>query len=547
MRAAIYARFSSDLQRDTSIADQLALCRELAAREGFAVVASFEDRAVSGSSIVNRRGFQALMQAARAKEFDLLLAEDVDRISRDEADWHALRRDLEFLGIAIHTATGKVTRIDGSLRALMGAMYIENLRLHVHRGLEGVVRDGRSAGGRAYGYRPVPGRPGELAIAPAEAKVVRKIFRDYIAGKTPREIAHALNRANVPAPRGQQWNASTINGSRQRGTGILFNQLYAGRTVWNKVRMVKDPATGKRISRPNPVAEHRTVAAPQLRLIDDVTFAKARERKEQLAVNAGAARPARRPRAFSGLMRCAACGGSLTSIGRHKGVERIQCSNVRENGTCSNSRRIKRAEVERLALAALKRELTAPDLLQVFVKTYNAERARLRRLADGRRASLERRLGEARREMARGVDAIIKQGADASIIAPQLNALKAEIGEIEARLDAADHRSPLQLHPAAIARYRADVLSLEALGDDVEGMNAGVQASLRRLVVAIVVDAPPHSQAISIEVKGRLAELLDLRKLSLRSGEGGPLVAGEGVTRSPLTDGAAFSLYAARA
>ena len=175
IRAAIYARFSSDRQNDRSVDDQIASCRELCAREGFAVVLTFCDREISGASTVNRPGFQDLMRAAEALRFDVIVAEDVDRISRDQGDWHTARKRLDFLGIAIHTASGKVGKLDGALRALMGEMFLENLVVHTRRGLESVIRDGRYAGGRAYGYRAIAGKPGELEIDQAEAEIVRRL------------------------------------------------------------------------------------------------------------------------------------------------------------------------------------------------------------------------------------------------------------------------------------------------------------------------------------------------------------------------------------
>ena len=113
IRAAIYARFSSDRQNDRSVDDQIASCRELCAREGFTVVLTYRDREISGASTVNRPGFQDLMRAAEALRFDVIVAEDVDRISRDQGDWHTARKRLDFLGIAIHTASGKVGKLDG--------------------------------------------------------------------------------------------------------------------------------------------------------------------------------------------------------------------------------------------------------------------------------------------------------------------------------------------------------------------------------------------------------------------------------------------------
>jgi site-specific DNA recombinase len=73
-------------------------------------------------------------------------------------------------------------------------------------------------------------------------------------------------------PRGKNWNASTINGNVARGHGMLINELYAGRIVWNKVRMIKDPTTGRRVPRPNRKDQYRSVDAPHLAIIEDATF-----------------------------------------------------------------------------------------------------------------------------------------------------------------------------------------------------------------------------------------------------------------------------------
>jgi len=255
------SHFSSDRQNDRSVDDQIASCRELCAREGFAVVQVFSDREMSGAFTVNRPGFQALMRAAELKAFDVIVAEDMDRLSRSQADYHNARRRLDFLGIGLHTITGQVGEMDGALRALMGEHFLKNLAVHTRRGLEAVVRSGRNAGGRAYGYRPVPGKPGQLTIDDAEAEIVRRIFREFIEGATPRAIAVGLNADRIAAPRGTRWTATTINGNLARGHGLLMNELYTGVIVWHRVRMVKDPTTGKRISRPNKAADYRRAQA----------------------------------------------------------------------------------------------------------------------------------------------------------------------------------------------------------------------------------------------------------------------------------------------
>jgi hypothetical protein len=93
VKVAIYARYSSDNQRDASIADQLRLCREYAGRQGWTVVQEFTDHAISGAALL-RSGFQALMRDALNRRFDVVLAESLDRFSRDQEDTAGLFKRL---------------------------------------------------------------------------------------------------------------------------------------------------------------------------------------------------------------------------------------------------------------------------------------------------------------------------------------------------------------------------------------------------------------------------------------------------------------------
>jgi hypothetical protein len=74
-------------------------------------------------------------------------------------------------------------------------------------------------------------------------------------GKSPRAIATDLNRDGIPGPFGHTWGDTTIRGHACRGNGVVNNELYAGVLVWNRQRFIKDPSTGKRVSRPNPEAK----------------------------------------------------------------------------------------------------------------------------------------------------------------------------------------------------------------------------------------------------------------------------------------------------
>ncbi len=72
-------------------------------------------------------------------------------------------------------------------------------------------------------------------------------------------------------PSGGDWGFSTINGNPKRGNGILNNEMYVGKIVWNRQRFVKDPDTGKRQARANPELEWVVQEAPKLRIIGDET------------------------------------------------------------------------------------------------------------------------------------------------------------------------------------------------------------------------------------------------------------------------------------
>lgn len=275
-RAAIYARYSSDLQRDASIDDQLRVCRQLIAREGWNEGEVYTDAAISGATLL-RPEYQRMLEDARAGRFDVIVAEGLDRISRDQEHIAAFYKQTSFCGIPVITrAEGEISELHIGLKGTMSALFLKDLGQKTHRGLEGLINAGKSAGGKSYGYRVVKrtdaqGNPvtGELELVPEEVKVIHRIFVDYAAGKSARAIAAALNQEDVPAPRGGSWSFSTISGNCKRGTGILNNELYIGRRLWNRQRFMKDPLTGKRQARMNPAAGRVIVEVPEFRIIDD--------------------------------------------------------------------------------------------------------------------------------------------------------------------------------------------------------------------------------------------------------------------------------------
>ena len=135
-----------------------------------------------------------LSDATRDGGFEVILIEALDRLSRDQEDLAGIWKRLNFMGVelrAVHEGTADQIQI--GVCGLLGSLFLTDLAHKVRRGMQRVVRDGRHAGGRAFGYRPVAAKPGELEIVEIEASVVRRIFRDYVAGRIPRESTSVLS------------------------------------------------------------------------------------------------------------------------------------------------------------------------------------------------------------------------------------------------------------------------------------------------------------------------------------------------------------------
>src|SRR6476469_6697317 len=158
-----------------------------------------------------------------------------------------------------------------AVMGIMAQMALKDLGEKTRRGQLGRVLKGRVAGGLAYGYLVDAAADGGGArtIDEDEAKIVRRIFREFAHGVSPEVIARILNQECVPGPGGRAWSNTTIRGQADRGTGILNNSLYRGVIAWNRCSYVKDPRTGKRVARPNPPEQWELQDVPELRIVED--------------------------------------------------------------------------------------------------------------------------------------------------------------------------------------------------------------------------------------------------------------------------------------
>ncbi|NKE48646.1 recombinase family protein [Roseomonas frigidaquae] len=539
-RVAIYARYSSDNQSEASIEDQVRICRQRAEKEGWAVVGIHTDYAISGSSLILRPGVQTLIQEALAGRVDIVLAESLDRLSRDQEDIAGVYKRMCFAGVTMFTLSeGQISELHIGLKGTMSALFLKDLADKTRRGLRGRVEKGMSGGGRCFGYDVVKRigedgdyARGERAINEAEAEIVRGIFADYVRGISPKAIAAALNKAGVKAPSGGEWGASTIYGNRERGTGILNNELYIGQLVWNRLRYIKDPDSGRRVSRPNADAEIVRKPVPELRIIGQDLWDRVKAMQGELNKKEKPLWTKNRPKnLLSGLTRCGCCGGGYTTIA----AEKLGCAAARNKGTCDNRQLMRREELEAMVLGALREHLMDEELCAEFCTVYTARINQLRKQHNASIVGYRAEQVKLERERQQIIKSIT-DGVPTELIRDKAIALQRRREELELLLSEAKE-APVLFHPNMAGRYQKEVQSLIASMSDA-ATRAEAGTILRSLIDKIILTPRKGGKGLTVDLVGDLAGILSIATKSGRLAVESELSKLQPVNEAELIDSA---------
>jgi site-specific DNA recombinase len=303
---------------------------------------------------------------------------------------------------------------------------------------------------------------------------------------------------------------------KEKATSFVNNKLYAGVLVWNRQRFIKDPNTGKRVSRPNPEAKWIRTEVPELRIVDDELWQRVKLRQAELAkqfeattkgvraVRAERLNRLRRP-AFllSGLLTCGCCGGKYGIVVN----DRYGCLGHFRKGICDNSRTIRRDDIERRVLAGLTDKLVSPEAVAVAVRAYAEETNRQNHERRAQAGASRRALEKIERSI-KGIMDAIEDGMYQPAMKARIGELAQQKGEIEARLAEAPADLP-DVHPNIAEHYRAKVLRLAETLAEPES-NGEAREDIRSLVGEVVItpgDKRGESHAI---LKGELMAILDL-------------------------------------
>ncbi|WP_313193428.1 recombinase family protein [Shinella zoogloeoides] len=533
-----YARYSTDRQDEQSIETQIELGRALAAERGWNLVEIYEDRAVSGTKLKSRPGIQQVLRRIRQRDVDILLCVSVDRISRDMEHSSGILKQLRHYRVELWTVQAKapVADIELGLRSIISHDMIEQTRYRTREGMKTTVRKGKAAGGIAYGYRikleyDAKGDrvPGMREINEEEAEIVRWIYQQYALGRSPKELAVDLNNRMppVPGPKGAKWRDTAIRGHRDRGAGILNNETYIGRIVYNRRRFDKNPETESREARLNDRSEWVVGEAPELRIVDDELWTRVKRRQMEVEASFSQTTTNRLNRAhrpqyvLSGLLECAHCAGPYAVMAK----DRYGCTNRQKklpidhlgNIVCTNSKTIARQELEQRVLDAIPDNLLSTEQITTIQDRVNKQMAASRKAGERSKDKLEAGLREATRKQ----EAIANQITERLLAGqPKIDAFDRMLDELQKQCEAMrqelDHVSarkkaafkPFTLNPSMCnLMTKALTMAVRAGNSECDAVKEQFNI-VRELVQKVVIAPSPDGKSADLTIHGRLASIL---------------------------------------
>lgn len=292
--AVIYARYSSDHQREESIDGQIRECKSFAERNGYCITATYIDRALSAKTD-NRPDFKRMIKDSATKNFDFVIVYTLDRFARNRYDSATYKMQLKKNGVKVLSAKENITDdptgiILESMLEGMAEYYSAELAQKVKRGMTENALACKWASGRIpFGYRV--GEDRHLEIEPAHAELVRKLFAGYAKGENVVDLIAMANETGIRNHMNKKF-------SRNSFSKMFGLEIYRGCFKWGDVRVEGGcPA-----------------------IIDENTFAKCQKRlAERKPKNQGAHRS--KEYFLSSKLICSECGGSMvgqSAIDRHK-------------------------------------------------------------------------------------------------------------------------------------------------------------------------------------------------------------------------------------
>lgn len=437
-KAAIYARFSSDNQRDESIDAQIRAIEEYANRNHYDIVKVYTDRAKSAISD-KRPEFQKMIQDSSCELFEVVIVHKLDRFSRDKYDSATYKRKLKQNGVKLVSVTENLddspeSVILESLLEGMAEYYSKNLAREVMKGMKENAYQCKHTGGLPpLGYDVDPSTK-QYVINETEAAVVKMIFSMYLDGYGYNKIIDALNAKCYKTKLGKPFGKNSIH-------DILRNEKYCGVYVFNKT--ASKNAFGKRNG--HAVKDDEDVIridGGMPAIISTEDFQKVME-KMKANKRAPGAYKAKESYLLSGLIVCGEClknhghdfamMGNSRSIGRNKmKYVSYRCGNRDNKKNCDNTE-LRREYIENFVISELHSKIFNDDVIPYLVEQLNDYQNTINGERKEELAALSAKLQEINKQLGNIVGAIAS-GFTQSSFMEKMTELEEQKVELEVRI-----------------------------------------------------------------------------------------------------------------
>ena len=369
-RAVVYARFSSDNQRDESIDAQLRAINEYADKNNIKIVNQFIDRAKSATSD-KRPEFQNMIKFCEADTtgISMVIVHKLDRFSRDKYDSAMYKQKLKVKGIRVVSV---LENLDNSPESLilesviegMAQYYSANLAREVAKGQrENGLRAMHNGGDAPLGYDVTNDK--RYAINKEEAQAVKIIFDMYVNGYSYSNIIDKLNDLGYKTKRGNKFGKNSLH-------GILSNEKYTGVYVFNKTQ--RKGINGKRNGhKQKSEDEIIKVEGGMPQIIGKDIFIQAQEMMQKRKKAPGSHK-AITLYLLTGIIKCCECGHAMQGNKRKDkyGNDYIsyRCGCRKQKRDCKN-KEIKREYLEEFVLTELEEHVLNDNAIPALSKELN--------------------------------------------------------------------------------------------------------------------------------------------------------------------------------
>ena len=420
MKAAAYARYSTDRQTDNSIASQLDAIIAYCQKNNISIARTYVDEAQSATN-TDRKGFIDLLSDARNGLFNAVVIYDISRGSRDIADWFAFRKEMQTNSIAVLSVTEKLGDISDPNDFLvelisvgLGQHMVLQTRQKSRIGVAQKAKDAIFLGGVApLGYDILEQ---QYIINEHEATAVRLIFNSYADGASYDSIIDELTSKGFRGKKGQPLGRSSLN-------ALLQNKRYIGIYSWNEYqnKYMGKWAGGKK----NPDAVIIKDAIPAI--IDIFTWERVQKRMKSNK-NKNATNTAKNTYLLTGLIECGNCGGSFTgktnTSGKGYKTRYYVCNNKYRTRTC-DAKNINADAIEAGVVNGLRDYLLNSDFEDIASNIMNAYES-----SKGDNLSERKELSKLQSELQNCVKAI-RNGLDIPEMHNEILHIRTRISELE--------------------------------------------------------------------------------------------------------------------